>query len=122
MKVEASTVALGAEKVPAIPMSSSQKWIQIIHWTSVISGALSASGATVLAAFSHGNTTEVTVLYSVAVLFMTASQVIHKFADSLDHQQTLATAIAVTLPVAQEAEKTIEETVNKMTKNLRATP
>ena len=58
--------------------------LQIVHWVSLLSGAV-ASGAAVF--------TSDVKLAPYALTAISVSQVIHKFADAADHKDTLAKAV-----------------------------
>lgn len=74
-----------------------QNIANVIHWTAVISGSISV----VVAVIVPGN--EKAEWYGIAITCMTVAQILHKFTDALDHKQTLAEAVEVSLPAIQAA-------------------
>lgn len=74
--------------------------VKIIHWIAVGSAA-------VLAAFTAISGDVKNVAW--VALAISIAQIVHKFSDALDHQQTLATALAAVAP-------DVEAVVNKEVK------
>ena len=85
----------------------------IVHWTAIISAAVVSIGTTVLVPGS-----EKVAGYGVAVALMSIAQVIHKFTDALDHQQTLTQAVEATLPAIEAATAGNPHQVNALEKEI----
>lgn len=66
--------------------------VNYIHWTAIISGML-ASIATVAVGSNDVR------IAGVAAVILSISQAVHKFADSLDHQDTLDKAVQASTTV-----------------------